>query len=146
MTNTSPGEIIVKNPNCEVTPLDSGIFPEVLKLDHKFFGTDRSYLLRSLSQNHPGKSFVLRRNNRLDGYIFGRDGIKYNYIGPVNAFSDKSARILIEKALESMHNKPVALDILADKEDLIKWLESIGFVKQRHFIRKIGRASCRVRV
>ena len=30
---------------------------------------------------------------------------------------------------------PVGLDVPEDREDLIKWLESVGFVKQRHFVR-----------
>jgi hypothetical protein len=73
--------------------------------------------------------------------MFGRDGVRFNYIGPVFAFSHDSARILILKALESLNNQPVTLDILQDKEELIKWLESLGFIKQRHFIRMYLRSN-----
>ena len=44
-------------------------------------------------------------------------------------------KFYLTNALESLNDKPVALDILMDKEDLIKWLETRGFVKQRHFVR-----------
>jgi GNAT superfamily N-acetyltransferase len=113
--------------------LDS--FSDVIKLDERIFGTARTYLLQTLFRNYPGKAYLIKRNNDLDGYMFGREGTRFNYIGPVCTFSNDSARILISKALESLDHQPVALDILQDKEDLIKWLESLGFVKHRHFIR-----------
>jgi predicted GNAT family N-acyltransferase len=135
MTNTSLNNLFPKESDNEPRHIDRESFSEVLKLDKSIFGADRSYLLQALLQYYPGKAFLLRRNHILDGYIFGRDGIRFNYLGPVFALSSESARILIAKALESLNNQPVAMDILQDKEDLVKWLESIGFVKQRHFIR-----------
>jgi ribosomal protein S18 acetylase RimI-like enzyme len=110
-------------------------FPEILKHDEKVFGTSRSYLLEKLFSDYPAKAYRLGKNNKTEGYIFGRDGLKYNYIGPVVAVSDKAARILISKAMESLKNKPAVLDILQDKEGLIKWLEELGFQKQRQFTR-----------
>jgi ribosomal protein S18 acetylase RimI-like enzyme len=71
----------------------------------------------------------------LEGYVFGRNGARFNYIGPLAALSENSARILILKALESLNDQPVALDVPEDKEELSKWLETLGFVKQRHFVR-----------
>jgi GNAT superfamily N-acetyltransferase len=110
-------------------------FPDVLKLDKKIFGTARTYLLQALFSNYPAKSYLVNRTKKIDGYMLGRTGARFNYIGPVASLSEDSARILISKALESLNNQPVALDILQDKEDLIKWLESLGFLKHRHFIR-----------
>jgi GNAT superfamily N-acetyltransferase len=121
--------------NYEPVNIDQKSFSDVLKLDKRIFGTARTYLLQTLLRNYPGKAYLIKRNKKIDGYMFGRDGVRFNYIGPVFAFSHDSARILISKALESLNNQPVALDILQDKEDLIKWLESLGFVKHRHFIR-----------
>lgn len=121
--------------NYEPVNIDLESFSDVLKLDKRIFGTARTYLLQALLRNYPGKAYLIKRNKKLDGYMFGRDGVRFNYIGPVFAFSHDSARILILKALESLNNQPVALDILQDKEDLIKWLESLGFIKHRHFIR-----------
>jgi predicted N-acetyltransferase YhbS len=115
--------------------IDRESFSDVLKLDKRIFGAARTYLLQTLLRNYPEKAYLIKRNKKLDGYMFGRDGIRFNYVGPVFAFSLDSARILISKTLESLNNQPVALDILQDKEGLIKWLEMLGFVKQRHFIR-----------
>jgi GNAT superfamily N-acetyltransferase len=121
--------------NYEPVNINLESFSGVLKLDRRIFGTARTYLLQALFSNYPAKAYLVNRNKKLDGYMFGREGNRFNYIGPVCAFSNNSARILISKALESLDHKPVAMDILQDKEDLIKWLESLGFIKQRHFIR-----------
>jgi GNAT superfamily N-acetyltransferase len=127
--------------NYEPVNIDQKSFSDVLKLDKRIFGTARTYLLQTLLRNYPGKAYLIKRNNKIDGYMFGRDGVRFNYIGPVFAFSHDSARILISKALESLNNQPVALDILQDKKKLIKWLESLGFIKQRHFIRMYLRSN-----
>ncbi|MCE5344916.1 MAG: GNAT family N-acetyltransferase [Bacteroidales bacterium] len=135
MTNTSLNNCLNKKPLIEPGHIDRECLPEVIKLDSRIFGTDRTYLLQTLLQNYPKKAFLLNRDLKPDGFIFGRDGERFNYIGPVSAYSSDSAKMLIEMALLSLKNKPVALDIMEDKEDLIRWLESTGFVKQRHFTR-----------
>ncbi len=119
----------------EPVNIDPESLSDVLELDKRIFGTDRTYLLQTLFGNYPGKAYLIKRNNRLDGYMFGRDGVRFNYIGPVFALSGESARILISEAIDSLNNQPVAVDIPWDKHGLIKWLETLGFVKQRHFIR-----------
>lgn len=141
MTNPSLQNFEKQVFNYEPINIDHEIFSDVLKLDKRIFGTARTYLLQTLLCNYPGKAYLIKRNKKLDGYMFGRDGVRFNYIGPVFAFSHDSARILISKALESLNNKPVALDILQDKEELIIWLQSLGFIKQRHFIRMYLRSN-----
>lgn len=116
-------------------PIDQESFTKVLKSDREIFGADRSYLLHSLYSTYPGKAYCLRRVNKIAGFMFGRDGKRYNYIGPVSADSNETARILISKALESMNHQPVVLDVLNDREDTVRWLESRGFIKQRFFVR-----------
>jgi ribosomal protein S18 acetylase RimI-like enzyme len=121
----------------EIRPIlfDQKSFSEVVKLDSTIFGADRTYLLKTLFQDYPLKAFLIKRSNKTNGFIMGRCGARFNYIGPVSASSSDSAKILLEKALELLQNQTIALDVLEDKDDLIKWLESIGFVKQRHFVR-----------
>jgi ribosomal protein S18 acetylase RimI-like enzyme len=135
MTNTSVKNSFQKEHISELIHVDTENLAEVLKSDKIIFGTDRSYLLKTLLKNYTERAFLLKHKHILDGYIFGREGLRYNYLGPVFALSSDTARILIAKALESLKNQPAALDVLQDKTDLIKWLESIGFVKQRHFVR-----------
>lgn len=135
MINSRLNKFDIKESDSEpVLPVGENL-SEVLNLDRKIFGTDRSYLLETLFHDYPERVYIKRRKKKLDGYIFGRAGIRFNYIGPVSAHSSESAGILISTALKSLINQPVALDISEDKRDLIRWLESIGFVKQRQFYR-----------
>jgi len=135
MTNASPISFHKKETKNGPRHIDRESFADVVKLDKSIFGADRTYLLQTILQNYFHKAYLLKRDGKLDGFIMGRDGARFNYIGPVSALSTDSARMLLAKVLESPHNQPVAIDILEDKEDLIKWLESIGFVQQRHFTR-----------
>lgn len=135
MTNSSLNNFFYQETGNEPEQVKLESFSDIIKYDKRIFGADRTYLILTLLQNYRDKAFLLRRSNKIDGYIMGRDGVSFKYIGPVFAHSAESARGLIVNALKSLNIQPIALDILEDKKDLIKWLESIGFVKQRHFVR-----------
>jgi len=116
-------------------PVYQNDLDEIIKFDRSIFGADRTYLLKTILHNNPGKAFLVKQNGKVTGYIMGRIGIKANYIGPVFAFNTTDAEALIFKALESLNNQPVTLDVQEDKSELVKWLELIGFVRQRQFVR-----------
>jgi GNAT superfamily N-acetyltransferase len=141
MISPSFTDFYYKYQNGEPMHLETEELPEILNLDRSIFGTERSYLLKSLYQNYPLKAFLIKQNKKVRGYIFGRDGTRFDYIGPVSALSTDDAKSLIAKALIILNNHPVALDVLEDKEELVAWLESIGFVTQRHFIRMYLRSN-----
>ena len=117
-----------------VCRIDKEIFRDIVKPDKVAFGADRSYLLNNLLNNYPEKAFCIKDNNGI-GYIFGRDGSQFSYIGPVIANSQKTAECLILKAFESLIDQSTCVDVPEYREELIKWLESMGFSIQRHFIR-----------
>ena len=77
----------------------------------------------------------MKRNNRITGFTLGRVGNKYQHVGPVAASNTTDAKILITGVLKKLTNQAVVVDVLGDKEYLLTWLSSIGFIKQRHFIR-----------
>lgn len=108
---------------------------EVFAFDEMVFGANRGSLIKYLITEYPGKAWVLKRNSRITGIVLGRDGHKYHHIGPVLASSTPNARILITRALKDLTHQPVVVDVLCDKEELLDWLHSIGFIKQRQFIR-----------
>ncbi len=116
-------------------PVTKDSLADILALDRIAFGTDRSYLLENLLTHYPEKAYQVKTSGKTEGFILGRDGSRFNYIGPVIASSTEEARDLISKVLGSLNSQPIALDVTEDKTDLIRWLESIGFIKQRHFIR-----------
>jgi GNAT superfamily N-acetyltransferase len=117
-----------------VCSIDKKIFEDIIRLDKAAFGADRSYLLNNLVNNYPEKAFCIKDKNGI-GYIFGRDGSLFCYIGPVIADSQKTAECLILKAFESVTGQSSCVDVPEYREELIKWLESMGFAIQRHFIR-----------
>jgi ribosomal protein S18 acetylase RimI-like enzyme len=120
----------------DVTERFSGdIIEEISAQDKIIFGADRSYLLSKLIEYYPEKAFFIRRGDIVKDYILGRDGNRFSYIGPLCTDSLESARSLISKSLHFLVKKPVALDVPEEKREFIKWLESIGFIKQRYFIR-----------
>ncbi len=121
--------------SAEPLKTDSDNLTELTELDKKIFGADRYKLLVKLLSGNPGRAFYLKSDKNPEGYAFGRAGTRFNYIGPVCALNHESAKNLMIKALESLNDQNIAIDILEDKVDLISWLESIGFVKQREFVR-----------
>jgi len=116
-------------------PLTPDSMPDIVKMDKLIFGADRSFLLNKLLADYPQKAYYVKRGKVTEGFLFGRDGSRFNYMGPLIATTEDNARQLISKALGSLNNQPVAIDVTEDKTDMISWLESLGFVKQRHFMR-----------
>ena len=108
---------------------------EIIALDEHVFGTNRKELIESLIKEYPHKAWLLKRNNSIAGFALGREGNKYHQVGPVFGPGINEVKMLIRKALKELINQPVVIDVLDDKEDLINWLSSIGFTKQRHFVR-----------
>jgi len=135
MTSTSVG--ILKDVPAGTGPekITLKVAAEIFKMDEQIFGADRSYLLGKLLDDYPEKAFFIKSDGRPEGYIFGRDGCRFNYAGPLCAGSFESARALLSKSLVYLANKPIVLDVPEDKEKLINWLESAGFTKQRFFVR-----------
>ena len=108
---------------------------EIIALDEHVFGTNRKELIESLIKRYPHKAWLLKRNNSIAGFALGREGNKYHQVGPVFGPGINEVKTLIRKALKELINQPVVIDVLDEKEDLINWLSSIGFTKQRHFVR-----------
>ena len=124
-------------------PIQLKDIPEIIALDEIIFGANRTQLIKSLVREYPGKAELVKRNNRITGFALGRDGNKYHHIGPVVASNITDTRILITNALTKLTNQSIIVDVLGDKEDLLTWLHSIGFIKQRHFTRMYKKENTR---
>ena len=109
--------------------------PEIVTLDSKVFGAERISLAKSLINENPGNSWCIKRNGKITAIALGRSGRKYYQIGPVFAFSLIETIILISQTLLKLAGKPLVVDVPAEKVELINWLKSIGFVRQRDFVR-----------
>jgi GNAT superfamily N-acetyltransferase len=126
---TSDGEVPLPE------PIQLNDILEIIELDEFIFGANRKQLIEKMLNEFPGKAWLIKQNNRISGFALGRDGNKYNHIGPVMASTVNDAKSLVTKALYNLTDKPVIVDALHDKGDLQQWLNSIGFVEQRTFTR-----------
>jgi predicted GNAT family N-acyltransferase len=116
-------------------PVQSEHINEIIALDKFIFGANRSSLIEYLIKKYPDKAWMLKRNNKIEGFVLGREGNKYHHIGPVMASTTSDAEILISKALKKLNQQPVVVDVLSDKDKLVNWLQSFGFQMQRQFLR-----------
>jgi ribosomal protein S18 acetylase RimI-like enzyme len=97
--------------------------------DHRASGVDRSELLNSLARRRPplstGCSYLLARSGRLT-----------EYLGPCVANSPKTARDLMECALQtSTHGW--SWDLLPKNRNALALARDLGFTQQRHLTRMV---------
>jgi len=109
--------------------------PEITALDASVFGAERTSLMKSLINENSENSWCIKRNGRITAFALGRNGRKYHQIGPVFASSLIETIILISQTLLRLAGKPLVVDVPAQNIELINWLNSIGFVRQRDFVR-----------
>lgn len=110
-------------------------FPEIIALDASVFGTERTSLIKWLINENPGNSWSIKRNGRITAFALGRSGRKFQQIGPVFASSLIETIILISQTLLKLAGNPLVIDVPSSQVELINWLNSIGFVHQRDFVR-----------
>ncbi len=115
--------------------IQRGNIPEIVDCDKQLFGANRQQLIEFLVENNPENSWMFRREGQISGIALGRKGSRFYQIGPVFTSETEDAKKLIAKSLENLKGQPVVVDVPEDKKELINWLESIGFTKQRFFVR-----------
>lgn len=138
MTNDAVKNLPTREDDYTAEPIRLADIQDIITYDHQVFGANRTLLIDSLIGNYPNKACMLKRNHSI-GFALGREGRKYNHIGPVMASSVADAKILITKLLRQSVNKPFVVDVLNDKEELITWLHDVGFIQQRYFVRMYQR-------
>jgi len=135
MVNVSVKEVPVQISNSNVEAMSAENLSEIVSLDETVFGANRKQLIEFLFEEYPGAASVLKRNGKIVAFALGREGSRYFQVGPVVAPSITDAKDLISKSLMKLANRPVVVDVLCDKKELMDWLNEIGFATQRDFIR-----------
>lgn len=135
MTNQLVQELASEEHDALLEPVQPEDLREIIALDSLVFGANRQQLITFLIQQFSGKSWVLKRNKKIAGFVLGRDGNRYHHIGPLVAKTTNDAKMLVSKALSNLSKQPVVVDVLCDKNELIDWLKILGFSQQRDFIR-----------
>ncbi len=98
----------------EISPQPAGHLDlsEILNLDRKVFGADRSELLRSLDRDAPAFTLEIRTQGELAGYALGRRGSRADHLGPWMAKDEAGARQLLEEFLRRSARETVFVDAL----------------------------------
>jgi ribosomal protein S18 acetylase RimI-like enzyme len=117
-----------------VRALREGDWPELLALDEKAFGADRSALLRRLESRSRGFACVAELDGRVAGYLLGRNGRQATQVGPIVAQDEGSARMLLAHALARIDG-PALLDVLDCHTGFPPALTAAGFSVERGYTR-----------
>ncbi|MBK9314501.1 MAG: GNAT family N-acetyltransferase [Acidobacteria bacterium] len=124
------------NPGRPMTERD---LPDVAIFDRDVFGADRHVILEWMFDGAPEYAWITEERGRITGYAFGRHGFNFEQIGPVVALDQQDARHLVAACLSQGKDKRFILDATHHESDWRAWLESIGFIEQRPFIRMFYR-------
>lgn len=132
---TKPPLIQPSAPIGDLSVLVEESLHDIIAYDQTTYGVNRKHLLKYLYQQSPHSVQVADEKKSIKGYIMGRPGTNYHQLGPLLADSTATAIDLFSSALSQHHEQPVVVDVLADKHELITWLQSQGFTSQRELIR-----------
>ncbi|MBN2309986.1 MAG: GNAT family N-acetyltransferase [Candidatus Hydrogenedentes bacterium] len=118
-----------------VRPMGDGDLDAVVALDAGWFGIERRVVIEGFRALAPEYALVAEEAGAIAGFALGRHGEHFEQIGPVMAAGVDTAKALARAAFARTAGKPVAVDALEHTLAWWKWLESLGFTKQRPFIR-----------
>jgi ribosomal protein S18 acetylase RimI-like enzyme len=109
--------------------LAAGDVHKLIEADALAFGSQRRFLLEDFLAR-PGTAAWTCDG----GYIVMREGHRAMQIGPLVALSQAAARLLLATAIANVRGR-VFLDLFTSWPDLAALLESLGFKRQRPYMR-----------
>jgi predicted GNAT family N-acyltransferase len=116
--------------------IDSETRRQVLQLDARAFGADRSKLLNVLLANSCVRPVLTRsEEGSVTGYALARSGSDAAYVGPIVSGQRNHVAELVDRLLERLHPSPVYVDVKCDWGEGRQLLIERGFEKQRDLIR-----------
>ena len=118
-----------------VSPMTSRDLDAVAEFDAVRFGVPRPNVLSLLRAGYPDLCWVLKKSDRVTGYLMMRPGLNAHQIGPWVAADPASAEELFKTALNAVASKPVFLDVVVPNTSAMKIVERYGFTLQRPFLR-----------
>lgn len=117
----------------EVMPVRENDWDEICELDRRFFGTDRSELLRLLERDSRA-AFVFREDGNLTSFGFLREGINADYIGPFIVLKPEAGKAIMQALLCAAHRQ-IYWDISSPCGEANACAEQLGFAVQRPLLR-----------
>ena len=109
---------------------------ELLALDQRAFGVDRSRLINLLIDNSCAAPVILREKDRqMSGYALARRGTDADYIGPLITTKTEQAAGLLDGVLAQLSGRKIYIDLNSAFEMGANVLAERGLTKQRDLIR-----------
>ncbi len=110
------------------------VFGDLIEFDRQMTGRERVKMLSRLFDEFPQETRIVRRADKLEGFITMRPGRNATQIGPCTA-TPHAGPILLGDALHCCAGKPVFVDVPLDNVDAVRIVESGGLTIQRSFMR-----------
>jgi len=121
----------------EVNKLSEDMLDEILLLDKKIFGADRSQLLHKLHQEFPKNCFTAYHKKKLVGYIMAHGSEDEYELGPwvcLPKHQNRSGEQLLRAGINSLDKKIIDLSTPLNNK-IIKILANYRFKKQKIAVR-----------
>ena len=119
--------------------------PAICAYDAARSGFERAHVLAALAARAPELAHLAFKDDRLAGYVLGRDGLRATHIGPVVADEEVIGRALIAAAAARVRGAFIIdiIDAPAQHDGLGAWLAETGAAPSRRFMRMLrGGARC----
>jgi len=116
-------------------PITESSLVKVSQIDEELYGVNRIDLFKFLLKEQRSSCWEIREDDFVKGYVFGRTGSKYLQVGPVLAQGEHNVKNLLMQVFKSFVGRPLVVDVLMHKKEIIDWLVSLGFEDQRRFVR-----------
>ncbi|PYQ94954.1 MAG: hypothetical protein DMF97_17615, partial [Acidobacteria bacterium] len=123
------------NGSGDVRPLTASDLAIVIERDSEVFGGTRGAVLDWAFHAAPQYACIVPTDNGVMHYCLGRQGRRYDQIGPVVAGHEDIANALVNNALGAAGDRPVAVDAFDAPPAFPARLRRRGFFIERPLIR-----------
>jgi GNAT superfamily N-acetyltransferase len=137
---SGPGDLAPPPDGVRIQPIDDATHEALCRYDATVFGADRRHVLARLRGRVPAADLVALREDRVCGFLLGRDGRSATQLGPLVAEDSGVAQALLARGLKAIDG-PVYIDLADDKAVVRAWLGDLGFAAQRPLTRMLHRRS-----
>ncbi len=112
-----------------VKPMTEGDIDQVIDLDKRCFGADRSFFLKRRLELFPELSYVMVTRERITGFILGRGGTDWVAAGPwVVEAGNENPFELLQGFAWGANGRSISIGILDTHRQACELVQSHGFV------------------